>query len=53
MGDAPPPQTFMGKVFTTLYGEMNPSDLLRVFWFAGTLFFIIGYERVCRKPPHP
>jgi hypothetical protein len=38
--EAPP--TMWGRLFTALYGEMTPSDLLRVFWFAGTLFFIIG-----------
>lgn len=34
--------SFFSRLFVTLYGEMAPRDLLRVSWFAGTLFFIIG-----------
>jgi hypothetical protein len=34
--------SFFSRLFVTLYGEMAPRDLVRVSWFAGTLFFIIG-----------
>lgn len=30
------------RVLTGLYGDLPASDLLRVAWLAGTLFFIIG-----------
>lgn len=42
VGKTQPIKTWFGELFHTLYGEMSPSDLLRVLWFAGTLFFIIG-----------
>lgn len=42
-GASGPPRTFFQRLFHTLYGDMTMSDLLRVFWFAATLFFIIGY----------
>ncbi|EWM26887.1 plastidic atp adp [Nannochloropsis gaditana] len=36
------PSSFFHGILVTLYGEMAPRDLVRVCWFAGTLFFIIG-----------
>lgn len=42
-GPSSPAQSFASRVFTALYGEMNGRDLVRVSWFAGTLFFIIGW----------
>lgn len=38
-GDTP---GWLDRVFTGLYGNLEPSDRLRVAWLAGTLFFIIG-----------
>lgn len=38
-GDTP---GWLDRVFTGLYGDLHPSDRLRVAWLAGTLFFIIG-----------
>lgn len=45
MGGSRQVRTWFGELFHTLYGEMSPSDLLRVCWFSGTLFFIIGWVR--------
>lgn len=43
MGDAGGERPgFLDRVFSGLYGNLDPKDRFRVAWLAGTLFFIIG-----------
>ncbi|CAM9492176.1 unnamed protein product [Pylaiella littoralis] len=49
-GDTP---GWLDRVFTGLYGDLHPSDRLRVAWLAGTLFFIIGGYWLLRSLKDP
>mmetsp|Transcript_43635 Transcript_43635/g.118608 ORF Transcript_43635/g.118608 Transcript_43635/m.118608 type:complete len:542 (+) Transcript_43635:572-2197(+) len=44
---------YFEKVFTTLYGELDPDSRVRALWLGGTLFFIVGGYWLLRSLKDP
>ena len=44
---------YFEKIFTTLYGELDPESRTRALWLGGTLFFIVGGYWLLRSLKDP